>query len=727
MLTFLCELHYWTLKNDLAVESTDFSHFRYNEKKETESSTNKIIKKNYTEGRGCNWSLSNKRPKKLKDSLKAFETELNEHHLIAVEWLKKDKIAFVFNNGSTTFITFDATTCDLIEIVSDKFLQSKFSYQSFIDISYLKQVLLCSFSDHKLGIVHFGRPFDNTSNKWSLLEPKVGLFDFNNHTVNRKNERKITVNVSATVVATWCKSTANEVYPWSPVVKDEDRANIHVYKIIGPRLELCCYHRTKQDPLIVTFSKTISNILFILEKKDINDPQIEFSTFEVTNTKLHLINTVTVSPFDWCSASIINVWLNGDDTRLCFSYDDSVLFLHDFKLSITCSVKTAFPVEFLDWHPDGNIIAVSDNSGRIQCFDSCLSQISIKPLTADAAATNSATYLNVRSKVGSKKIIQLKWLSHHDTARYTANPCDSVLQLVFEKGPVVSVKLLGAGKLTADLIISMYLTNNEVDCALNFLLGLDWHCNGPLCLTCLQKITNYLFRLPFTPIREVQIQSAIGSFFQPIIPLSDDIKQEYYEPVRNIARRFFHQLVRYELYEKAFSLAIDLNNRDLFMDLYWATKSGIGTRAMATMALEKANQIISSESDDSHSTQSSSNCECTDCHSSSRSETMRPPLPIVSTTLSPPLLLVPPVPANKTFNNITTISVPYATSNEEPNMSTNIELPTSSLDSVPHLRYPLEQQLLSQNILQESSNQSTHASAKPQSDKTIKVVHFGIV
>jgi len=42
----------------------------------------------------------------------------------------------------------------------------------------------------------------------------------------------------------------------------------------------------------------------------------------------------------------------------------------------------------------------------------------------------------------------------------------------------------------------------------------------------------------------VQLQSAIGSYYQPVIPLSEDAKREYFEPVRNIARRFFHHLVR---------------------------------------------------------------------------------------------------------------------------------------------------------------------------------------
>lgn len=93
------------------------------------------------------------------------------------------------------------------------------------------------------------------------------------------------------------------------------------------------------------------------------------------------------------------------------------------------------------------------------------------------------------------------------------------------------------------------------------------------------------------------------------------------------------------------------------MDLYWATKSGIGTRAMATMALEKANQIMSSESDESHSSQSS-DCDCTECHSNSPSSSLRPPLPNVPITSTSQSLFIPPITNNRSLNNVTTISVP---------------------------------------------------------------------
>lgn len=77
---------------------------------------------------------------------------MNEHHLIGVEWIKKDKIAFILSTGSTIFVTFDPVTCDLIEIVTDKFLQSKFNCDQLInsksdnyDNSFFKIFYLESF------------------------------------------------------------------------------------------------------------------------------------------------------------------------------------------------------------------------------------------------------------------------------------------------------------------------------------------------------------------------------------------------------------------------------------------------------------------------------------------------------------------------------------------------------------------------------------------------------
>lgn len=86
-------------------------------------------------------------------------------------------------------------------------------------------------------------------------------------------------------------------------------------------------------------------------------------------------------------------------------------------------------MEYLDWHPDGNIIAVSDSNGRIQCYDSCLSCIHLQPLTE---STSTSTYLNVQSIVGNKKLFLMKWMPN-ETPKNHVSQSDAVLHLIFDK------------------------------------------------------------------------------------------------------------------------------------------------------------------------------------------------------------------------------------------------------------------------------------------------------
>ena len=54
-------------------------------------------------------------------------------------------------------------------------------------------------------------------------------------------------------------------------------------------------------------------------------------------------------------------------------------------------------------------------------------------------------------------------------------------------------------------------------------------------------------------------------------------------------------LYRYRLFEKAFRLAIDLNEYDLFMDIHHYARN-VGDSIMAAAALEKANQVSDCDS-----------------------------------------------------------------------------------------------------------------------------------
>ena len=47
---------------------------------------------------------------------------------------------------------------------------------------------------------------------------------------------------------------------------------------------------------------------------------------------------------------------------------------------------------------------------------------------------------------------------------------------------------------------------------------------------------------------------------------------EYSEQIHDLSRRFFHALVRQGQLIKAFRLAVDINDYDLFVDLHHAAK-----------------------------------------------------------------------------------------------------------------------------------------------------------
>ena len=123
------------------------------------------------------------------------------------------------------------------------------------------------------------------------------------------SERKFQVSV-------WWKYSDDDVFPWSPLVKDIDRANIHIFHINGygildvpsnddhgvepiessngagmylnlevtyqylfhsSKVEFLCHHRTLHDVLSVTFSAIEPHVLFVVEQK--LSPGVSISKF----------------------------------------------------------------------------------------------------------------------------------------------------------------------------------------------------------------------------------------------------------------------------------------------------------------------------------------------------------------------------------------------------------------------------------------------------------------
>lgn len=68
-------------------------------------------------------------------------------------------------------------------------------------------------------------------------------------------------------LAVWGKASAEHPQPWSPLAKDHQRANLHLYWIGSRDPELLAYKKTDGEPLQVIVSKRNERTLIVVEQK----------------------------------------------------------------------------------------------------------------------------------------------------------------------------------------------------------------------------------------------------------------------------------------------------------------------------------------------------------------------------------------------------------------------------------------------------------------------------
>lgn len=125
-----------------------------------------------------------------------------------------------------------------------------------------KSHLVCTYNDNLVTLVHFAKSKMHIFDKISKLEPKLITTDlfisngrrldkkiqvnksanlvnyswmifFFNNTISRKFSNHSIRNDMSLQILIWRKSTMNEVYPWSPTMKQYHRANMHLFRLTG--------------------------------------------------------------------------------------------------------------------------------------------------------------------------------------------------------------------------------------------------------------------------------------------------------------------------------------------------------------------------------------------------------------------------------------------------------------------------------------------------------------
>lgn len=94
--------------------------------------------------------------------------------------------------------------------------------------------IVLAYNTNQATVVHLQKPNTRTQGpeKISNMEPKI-FHAIIPGTAERKLPRRISVNSTGDMFVIWTKSSQNEVFPWRPTIRDQDRANIHVFKLKG--------------------------------------------------------------------------------------------------------------------------------------------------------------------------------------------------------------------------------------------------------------------------------------------------------------------------------------------------------------------------------------------------------------------------------------------------------------------------------------------------------------
>ncbi|XP_076463402.1 WD repeat-containing and planar cell polarity effector protein fritz homolog [Babylonia areolata] len=593
----LCELFIWSLKNQYAIPDHMVGCHVYHDKGEQVSAQEHPYyeeKQTYTEGRDMTWSPRNKRPERLRDNIKEVEDLLTEHRCLQVRWRSRQVLQLVLSNGCIISVMVCGHSGDVEKIFIDKSMVGKLSSEAVCDVFLTDQYMVACHADQpRVDYAHFTRrpPIMEAArrlDKLSTWEPKVIQLDIPGPK-GRRLERQFSSNIHQDMLLLWFSVASSEPWPWTPMSSEVERANLIVLSVNGPFIEVLTHGRTECDPVYAGFSCIQPHKLYTVEQSAgaRGDVTARACVMEIVHSKMQKVAVVTIP----LKGGVTCQARNPAEDKLLLGCSDASLVMYDQRKKVTLFTRAAVLPTSLAWHPGGTIVFAASSRGDIQVFDMALTPLRVQFATEDPEPER---FLKIsRLFRTSMSLKSMDWCLFDPQSSECVTDYMDAMFLTFDRGPpallllqlgVVSRERLSPGELTRE-----YLKAGQLDQAVSLLSALSWDTDGSTCYSCLSAIVNFLLRQPLNADREAQLEAALATFYAPKPAVSEVTIMEYRDPISRLARRFFHHLLRYARFDKAFLLAVDIGARDLFMDLHYMAQDK-GETALAEVAKRKAQQ-----------------------------------------------------------------------------------------------------------------------------------------
>ncbi|XP_047198310.1 WD repeat-containing and planar cell polarity effector protein fritz homolog isoform X1 [Hippoglossus stenolepis] len=592
----LAELHLWSTKSALQVKDTDIGTYQYHDKGEPAISLEHHYyneKLQFSDARGYSWTPRNHRPEKLRDSLKELEELLQTNTCVHTRWRNKNCCQLMLRSG--VLVTLNLSGPQLKQVCIDRTLVGRLPANTITDAVLCDRLILLSFLDqNQVAAVYLNKKNQDApdsgrrTDKLSPSEIKVVSVEVGSR--GCRLHRRVALNRLQDVALCWWKldEAGEELWPWSPT--DTHRNNLVLLSCSPTEgLKVLSSVRTEGHPLDCGFSLLQPYQLLTVELPSRPQGTEEGSradscVYECARGRLHRLSVTRIplpSQPVTCSRHPL-------ETTLLLGLSDSSLVLYDQRRGVSLLAPCPVPPNLLAWHPAGAVVVVGGGQGELVCFDVGLAPVNMALVAEEVAS--AATLRLAQHLRCSGGLEGLQWATGLDGGPEGTD----MLMLAFHDGPLAVLRFrLGAltgGQMGPGELLQQRLLCGQVREALGILESMDWSIMGDQCYRCLSSVTNYLLRLELNAEREAQLEAALGVFYSPPAPLSDTLILDYREPISKYARRFFHHLLRHQRFEKAFLLAVDLEDRDLFMDLHYVAGDK-GELVLADVAKRKANEI----------------------------------------------------------------------------------------------------------------------------------------
>ncbi|NXG03939.1 FRITZ protein, partial [Sakesphorus luctuosus] len=593
----LTEMFLWSLKTNLRIRDEDIGIHQYYDKKEPAS----LMKHSYleekqklAESRDYPWILKTRRAGRLRDALKEVEDLMESSPCVLSRWKNKHTCQLVFHSG--ILVSLSLSGPQLEKVVIDRTLVGKLISDTISDAVLTDNFIILSFEDHnQLCFIQFTRKMDSPDvnkrlEKLSCLDLKISYTDTLGPE-GRRMKRHLAINCVQDMVICWWSAASDGAWPWSPISCERDRANLLLLGCAHGKLEVLSYVRTEWDPLHASFSSHQPYQVLTVEHSvsAAKEPMADSCVYKCLRSKIQCA-AVTRIPLP---SRAISCCRDVTEDKLVLGCEDSSIILYEAYNQVTLLAQAELLPAVVTYHPSGAIFIVGSSQGELQLFDTALSPVKIQ-LLAQYYSPEATLQFSKHFEVPSS-LTQIQWAAPPAAfASPDSTGIHDLLLVRFDKGPlgVLHFKLgvITRGQLGLVEIIHQYIQYDEIHQAINVLNTMNWNTMGHHCYICLSAICNHLLKQKLTPDREAQLEASLGTFYAPTRPLLDTTVLEYRDPISRYARRFFHHLLRYQRFEKAFLLAVDINARDLFMDIHYLALDK-GELALAEVAKRKANDI----------------------------------------------------------------------------------------------------------------------------------------